>query len=59
MTLYLLHKDAVCPVCAGTVKQTSSHINYKCNDCDRIFTFTGFGQTDREIEVAEVSFKED
>lgn len=51
--LYLLGNEAVCPVCSGCAKKSSTYVTWKCNDCGTLFVeMPGDSDNDREILVS-------
>ena len=51
--LYLLGNEAVCPVCSGCAKKSSTYVTWKCNDCGTLFVeLPDDGENDREIVVS-------
>ena len=56
--LYLLGNEAVCPVCSGCAKKSSTYVTWKCNDCGTLFVeLPENTENDREIIVSY--FKKD
>lgn len=54
--LYLLGNEAVCPICSGCVKKSSTYVVWKCNDCGTLFMETTEETgSDREIIVGYFS----
>ena len=53
-SVYLLGKNAVCPLCSGLIIQTSESGYYRCNDCEARFKVVQMGISEREIEVERI-----
>lgn len=53
-SVYLLGRNAVCPVCSGLLIQMGEAGYYRCNDCESRFKIAEMGLSDKDIEVKRI-----